>query len=121
MVTQYTSSSLTLRALLKSAAGRLRMGEAGRPVAGLTDPAKAMFAATAAARDPVVIVVATDADVERVTVDARFFLAACEGLSDAEVERSVLPFPSHEVDPYRGLAPHFDIASARARTLHDDG
>ena len=52
------------------------------------------------------------------TVDARFFLAACEGLSDAEVERSVLPFPSHEVDPYRGLAPHFDIASARARTLH---
>ena len=94
------------------------MGEPGRPVAGLTDPAKAMFAATAAARNPVVIVVPTDADVERMTVDARFFLAACEGLSDAEVERSVLPFPSHEVDPYRGLAPHFDIASARARTLH---
>ena len=23
-----------------------------------------------------------------------------------------------EVDPYRGLAPHFDIASARARALH---
>src|SRR6476619_626605 len=118
MVTQYTSSSLTLRALLKSADISLRMGEPGRPVAGLTDPAKAMFAATAAARNPVVIVVPTDADVERMTVDARFFLAACEGLSDAEVERSVLPFPSHEVDPYRGLAPHFDIASARARTLH---
>ena len=31
---------------------------------------------------------------------------------------SVLPFPSHEVDPYRGLAPHFEIASARARALH---
>ncbi len=30
----------------------------------------------------------------------------------------MLPFPSHEVDPYRGLAPHFDIASARARALH---
>ena len=28
------------------------------------------------------------------------------------------PFPSHEVDPYRGLAPHFDVASARARALH---
>ena len=52
------------------------------------------------------------------TVDARFFLAALEGLSDADVERSVLPFPSHEVDPYRGLKPHFDIASARARALH---
>src|SRR5262245_4670813 len=118
MVTQYSSSSLTLRALLKSAAGRLGMGATGRPVAGPTDPAKAMFAATSAARDFVVVVVPTDADVERLTVDARFFLAATEGLSDAEVERSVLPFPSHEVDPYRGLAPHFDIASARARTLH---
>ena len=52
------------------------------------------------------------------TVDARFFLAALEGLSDADVERAVLPFPSHEVDPYRGLKPHFDIASARARALH---
>ena len=49
------------------------------------------------------LVVPTDADVERMTIDARFFLAALEGLSDAEVERAVLPFPSHEVDPYRGL------------------
>jgi transcription-repair coupling factor (superfamily II helicase) len=56
--------------------------------------------------------------VERTTEDARFFFAALEGLSDAEVERVVLPLPSHEVDPYRGLAPHFDIASARARALH---
>ena len=30
----------------------------------------------------------------------------------------MLPFPSHEIDPYRGLSPHFDIASARARALH---
>ena len=30
----------------------------------------------------------------------------------------MLPFPSHEVDPYRGLAPHFDVASARARALY---
>ena len=52
------------------------------------------------------------------TADARFFLSALEGLSDAEAERAVLPFPSHEVDPYRGLAPHFDVASARARALH---
>ena len=64
------------------------------------------------------LVAASDADVETLTADARFFLSALEGLSDAEVERAVLPFPSHEVDPYRGLAPHFDIASARARALH---
>ena len=87
-------------------------------VSGLTPAAKAMYAAASAARGRTLLVVATDADVERTTSDARFFFAALEGLSDAEVERVVLPFPSHEVDPYRGLAPHFDIASARARALH---
>ncbi len=114
----YTSSSLTLRAVFKTAAGRLGMGVSGRPVAGLTPPAKAMFAAAAAARDRVIMVVPTDADVEKTTADGRFFLSALEGLSDAETERAVLPFPSHEIDPYRGLAPHFEIASARARVLH---
>jgi transcription-repair coupling factor (superfamily II helicase) len=114
----YTSSSLTLRAILKSAAGRLGMGVSGRQVSGLTPPAKALFAAVTASRGLVLLVVPTDVDVERQTMDVRFFLSAFEGLSDAEVERSVLPFPSHEVDPYRGLAPHFDIASARARALH---
>ena len=29
----------------------------------------------------------------------------------------MLPFPSQEVDPYRGLAPHLRVASARARAL----
>jgi transcription-repair coupling factor (superfamily II helicase) len=114
----YTSSSLTLRAVFKSAAGRLGMGVPGRPVSGLTAPAKAMFAAAAASRSRTVLIVATDADVEKMTADCRFFLSALEGLSDAETERAVLPFPSHEIDPYRGLAPHFEIASARARVLH---
>ena len=118
MTSSYTSSSLTLRAVLKSAAGRLGMAAPGRRVTGLTAPAKAMLAAVAAGRNPVVLVVPSDADAEKLTVDVRFFLSAFEGVSDAEVERAVLPFPSHEVDPYRGLAPHFDIASARARALH---
>src|SRR3712207_1358757 len=117
-MSSYTSSSLTLRAVLKSAAGRLGMGVAGGVVSGLTTPAKAMFAAAAAARGRTVLVVPTDADVETMTADARFFAAALEGWTDVEVERSILPFPSHEVDPYRGLAPHFDVASARARSLH---
>src|SRR5687768_15246423 len=94
------------------------MGVPATRVTGLTGPAKAMFAAAAAAKSPTFVVVPTDADVESVTSDARFFLAALQGLTDAEVERSVLPLPSHEVDPYRGLAPHFEIASARARALH---
>jgi transcription-repair coupling factor (superfamily II helicase) len=117
-VTTYTSSSLTLRAILKTAAGRLGLGVPGRGVSGLTGPAAGMFAAASAGRERTVLVVPSDADVERMTEDARFFLAALEGLSNADVERVVLPFPSHEVDPYRGLAPHFDIASARARALH---
>jgi transcription-repair coupling factor (superfamily II helicase) len=97
---------------------RARAERAPRRVSGLTSPAKAMCASVAAARTPVVLVVANDAEVERMTVDTRFFLAALEGLSDQDVERAVLPLPSHEVDPYRGLKPHFDIASARARALH---
>jgi transcription-repair coupling factor (superfamily II helicase) len=39
-------------------------------------------------------------------------------VSDSDAAHAVVPFPSHEIDPYRGLSPHFDIASARARTLH---
>jgi len=117
-MTTYTSSSLTLRALLKTAAGRLGLGTHVPRITGLTPPAKAMYAAASAARGRTVLIVPTDNDVERTTLDARFFFAALEGLSDAEVERVVLPFPSHEVDPYRGLAPHFEIASARARALH---
>src|SRR4029077_466555 len=41
-----------------------------------------------------------------------------EGMSDSAAERAILPFPSHEIDPYRGLAPHFGVASARARALY---
>ena len=102
-MTTYTSSSLTLRALLKTAAGRLGIGVPGARVTGLTPAAKAMYAAASAARGRTVLVVPTDADVERTTGDARFFFAALEGLSDAEVERLVLPFPSHEVDTREGL------------------
>jgi transcription-repair coupling factor (superfamily II helicase) len=117
-VSSYTSSSLTLRSLLKSAASRLQLGVPAPRVSGLSGPAKALFAAAAAEKGRTVFVVPTDADVETITRDARFFFSALEGLADAEVERAVLPFPSHEIDPYRGLTPHFDIASARARALH---
>jgi transcription-repair coupling factor (superfamily II helicase) len=113
-----TSTSLTLRALLKTAANGLGLGVPGRGVSGLTPAAKAFFAAAAAARGRVVLVAPTDADVEQLTSDARFFLSALEGVSDAEAANLVMPFPSHEIDPYRGLSPHFDIASARARALY---
>ncbi len=117
-MSSYTSSSLTLRSLLKSAASRLRLGVPAGRVSGLTGPAKALYAAVAAERGRTLLVVPTDAEVETMTADARFFFSALEGWSDVELERAILPFPSHEIDPYRGLAPHFDIASARARALH---
>jgi transcription-repair coupling factor (superfamily II helicase) len=90
-------------------------------VSGLTTPAKALFVAAAAhamPRGAVLYVVPTDADLEEAVTDAGFFLAALEGLSDAATERAVLPFPSHEVDPYRGMTPHVGVTSARARALH---
>ena len=114
------TASLTLRALLKTAAARAGLGR-GAPgsgaVTGLTPAAQALATAVFAGDAPVVVVVPGDIDVERMTADARFFLAGLEGLARSDVERGVLPFPSHEVDPYRGIAPHLDVASARARAL----
>jgi transcription-repair coupling factor (superfamily II helicase) len=91
-------------------------------VTGLTPAAKAFWIAGAASDDPrselVLAVVPSDRDVEQVTSDVRFFLGGLESASADELEHIVLPFPSQEVDPYRGLAPHLRIASARARALH---
>jgi len=113
-----TSSSLTLRSLLKAAVGLWRTGAPERRVTGLTAAAKGLFAAATAAEGPCLVVVPTDLDAEQLTSDARFFLSALEGVADTEAARVVLPFPSPEVDPYRGLAPHFQVSSARARALH---
>ena len=116
-----TTASLTLRALLHEAAARSGLG--GGPalsresISGLTPPAQALAAAAFAGLGPVVLVVPADADVDGMTGDARFFLAGLEGLARNDVERGVLPFPSPEVDPYRGMTPHLDIASSRARAL----
>src|SRR3954470_12700613 len=97
------------------------MDAPARSISGLTGPAKAMFVAAAAHAQPhgvVLYVVPGDADLEETCADVSFFLAALEGLAPAATERAVLPFPSHEVDPYRGLAPHVGVTSVRARALY---
>ena len=72
----------------------------------------------AAVDRPVVLVVATDTDVEQMTGDARLFLSAMLGRSVQDADERVLPFPSQEVDPYRGArAPSRGGVGARAR-LH---
>ena len=114
------SASLTLRALLHETAARAgfaRSAPSGESISGLTLPAQALAAAAGAGAGPVVLVVPGDADVDRMTADARFFLAGLEGLARGDVERGVLPFPSPEVDPYRGMTPHLDVASSRSRAL----
>ncbi|HSK08983.1 MAG TPA: transcription-repair coupling factor, partial [Vicinamibacterales bacterium] len=124
------STSLTLQALLKTAIARAHLGDQGVPrVSGLTPAAQAFYLAAVATRHApaarpgirgktVVVLVPSDADAEQMTADIRFFLAAMEGLSDTGVQEAVLPFPSHEVDPYRGLSPHMSVLSARTRALH---
>src|SRR5712692_8221408 len=92
-----------------------------RVVSGLTGSAKALFVAAAARAQPagvVLYVVPGDGDLEQCCADVAFFFAALEGLTPAATERAVLPFPSHEVDPYRGLSPHVGVTSVRARALY---
>ena len=124
------STSLTLQALLKSTIAHAALGALGSTrVSGLPPSAQALYLAAAANRQAapaksgttgttMVVVVPTDADVEQLSSDVRFFLAALEGLSESAAQQAVLPFPSHEVDPYRGLAPHLGVLSARAKALH---
>jgi transcription-repair coupling factor (superfamily II helicase) len=116
-----TSTSLNLRALLKAAVARSGMETPAPEVSGLTSSAKALYVAAASQSLPhgvVLYVVPSDGELEEAVVDVSFFVAALEGLSPEGADRAVLPFPSHEVDPYRGLAPHIGVTSARARALH---
>ena len=116
-----TSTSLNLRALLKTAITRSGMDVPADVVSGLTPSAKAFFIASTAHAMPhgvVLYVVPGDGDLEQTVSDIGFFLSALEGLSATAADRAVLPFPSHEIDPYRGLAPHAGVTSARARALH---
>jgi len=113
-----TTSSLALRALLKTGVARAGLGRSAPVITGLSAPAVGFHAAAASLETPVFLVVPADSDVEQVTCDARFFLSHLEGLSAAAAERAVLALPSQEVDPYRGMATHLEVASARARALH---
>ena len=92
---------------------RRAQGERGLRVTGLMGPARALFEAVLAAHEagPVLLVVSHERRVAEATADILSFL------DSMGVRREVLPFPALEVDPYRGLSPHFDIAAARARAL----
>ena len=111
------TTSLTLQSILKAAASRVGLGGQAPVVAGLTPPAQAFAVAAAAAAEPVLLVVPSDSGVEQMAGDIRFFHGALTGASGAALERSILPLPAPEVDPYRGITPHLDVTSARGRAL----
>ena len=116
-----TAPSLALRSLLISVLGQSGLTTPTRRVSGVIPPVRAMAIASAARRHQdgaILYIVPTDAEIEDAVADTRFFLSAVEGSADAVVERQVLPFPSTQVDPYRGFQPHLKVASARARVLH---
>ncbi|MCA1584762.1 MAG: transcription-repair coupling factor [Acidobacteria bacterium] len=115
-----TATSLSLRSLLSAGIGRAGLGPPAQRVSGLSAAARALAVsavAHASAEAVVLYVVPTDAELDAAVSDIGFFLGALEGLADATLERHVLPLPAHQVDPYRGLAPHFRVAAARARAL----
>ena len=116
-----TTTSLNLQALLKTAAARTGMDSSAAHVRGLSASAQSLYVAVQSSHRKsalCVVVVPGDDDVDRFCVDTRFFLAALEGASAAALENAVKPFPSLQIDPYRDIAPHFGVASARAAALH---
>jgi transcription-repair coupling factor (superfamily II helicase) len=115
-----STPSLALRALFARSASRLEFDRIAGTVAGLSPAAKALAAVAAARARPglTLVVVPTDRDVEQMCSDARYFFAALEGAAASAVETAVVPCPSLQVDPYRGMAPHFKVSAARARALY---
>ena len=115
-----TTASLTLSALFKAAIARAGFARLSARTAGLTPPAKALALAHAASSfsGVTVAIVPTDRDVDQMAADAQFFLDALEGGHAGISTVGVRPFPSHQVDPYRGMTPHFRVMSARGRVLH---
>ena len=116
-----TAPSLALRSLLNSVLREAGLISPLQRISGATSPVRALAVASAAKRlgeHTILLVVPTDADIESTVGDISLFLSVLEGSAATVVERQVLPFPSTQVDPYRGFQPHLKVASARARALH---
>ena len=116
-----SAPSLALRSLLTGVIRELGLQSPTRRLSGASAPVRALAVAAASKRlssGTVLLVVPTDADIENTVGDICFFLGVLEGSADAVVSQQVLPFPSTQVDPYRGFQPHLKVASARARVLH---
>jgi transcription-repair coupling factor (superfamily II helicase) len=116
-----SAPSLALRSLLTGVLRETGLQSPTRRLSGASAPVRAFAIAAAAKRlseGTILVVLPTDADIDNAVGDICFFLGVLEGSADAVVSQQVLPFPSTQVDPYRGFQPHLKVASARARVLH---
>src|SRR4051812_25768730 len=116
-----SAPSLALRSLLTGVLRETGLQSPVRRLSGAIPPVRALAVAAAAKRlaeGTILLVVPTDAEIDSTVEDIGFFLSILEGSASTLVERQVLPYPSTQVDPYRGFQPHLKVASARARVLH---
>ena len=110
-----STPSLTLRSILARAVATAGLDRAAPITAGLTSAAKALAIAGLARSKPgvTVVITPTDTDAETLAADVRFFWGGLEGASESAVDRAVLFLPGLQVDPYRGMTPHFRVSAAR--------
>src|SRR5688572_11497676 len=116
-----SAPSLALRSLLTGVIRETGLQSPTRRLSGVSAPVRALAIAAASKRlsdGTVLVVLPTDAEIDNAVGDISFFLGVLEGSADTMVSQQVLPFPSTQVDPYRGFQPHLKVASARARVLH---
>jgi len=115
-----STPSLTLRSILARAVSTAGLDRSAPVTAGLTPAAKALAIAGLARSNPgvTVVITPTDTDAERLAADVRFFYGGLEAASESAIDRAVLFLPGLQVDPYRGMTPHFRVSAARARALH---
>ncbi|HVB35021.1 MAG TPA: transcription-repair coupling factor [Patescibacteria group bacterium] len=96
----------------RAALGATRAERGCARLAGLTDPAKALVAAQAAASAgrPVIVLVHSNGRADQIAEPLRYFYRALTGRPGKEV----VDLPAYEVLPYQNLSPHPEIASGRA-------
>ncbi len=99
---------------LRDLSARLGQGAHTLAIEGLTGGAKSLAIAQAvrAEQRGVAVLTATSTEARNLAQELAFFL----GLLSPSPPRVIL-LPSLEVDPYRGLSPHPDIAAARAGAI----
>jgi transcription-repair coupling factor (superfamily II helicase) len=95
-------------------AARLHEGSHVLSTSGTTGGAKALAIAKAVLieKRQVFVIAPSNSEAQNLTPEIQFYL---DLLSPSPIE--VIQLPSLEVDPYRGLSPHPEVAAARARAI----